>query len=67
MISGGNNPNSNDGDSIHGILFSMRGDELLRSDSYNKLIISNTSSGARYSRVCMRGIFSRESNIKPIL
>lgn len=64
MISGGNNPNSNDGNSIYGILFSMRGNELLRGDSYNKSIIGDTVCGTRYSRVCMRGIFSRESDIK---
>ena len=64
MISGGNNINSNDGDSFHGILFSMRGYEFLRSDSDNKSIIRNTGSGTRYSRICMRRIFSRESNIK---
>lgn len=66
MISRGSNINSNDGDSLHGILFSMGGDEFLRSNSNNKSIISDPSGGTRYSRVCVRGVFSREPDIKQI-
>lgn len=66
MISGGSNINSNDGDSFYGILSCMRGNEFLRGDSYNKPTIGDTSSGARYSRICVGGILSGESNAKPI-
>lgn len=64
VISGGNNTNSNDGDSLYGLLSSVRGNEFLRSNSNNKPTVSNTSSGARYSRICMRGVFSREPDTK---
>lgn len=64
MISRGSDTNSYDGNGLHGILFSMRGNELLRGDSYNKSTIRNTIRRTGYSRVCMRGVFSRESNIK---
>jgi hypothetical protein len=64
MISGGDYTDSYDGDCFHGILSCMRGYELLRGDSDYKSIIRNTSGRARHCRVCLRGIFSRESNIK---
>jgi hypothetical protein len=66
MNSGGSDTNSNDGNSLYGILFSMRGDELLGGDSDNKPIISDTSGGAGHSRVCMRGVFSREPDTEQI-
>ena len=56
MRNRGDNLNLNDGNSIYRLCITMRTDVVLRSNSYNKLNISNTICRGGYSTMGMRGI-----------